>query len=124
MKNTPQFSIGLSVYASPLANVMRKLSYSHEIEYVSGISSGSASGTAKKAPFAVVRTGTFPSAFMNQWATSTWWAPQSAIMPPPYAYQALKPSRLGLNGRLGAGPCHISQSSPAGTGASASFGRV
>src|SRR3954462_13369402 len=31
-KNTPQFSIGFSVNASAFAKVIRKLSYSHEIE--------------------------------------------------------------------------------------------
>ena len=48
-----------------------KLSYSHEIEKVSGTCSGSASGTARNAPLAVVRIGTLRSAFMNQCATST-----------------------------------------------------
>ena len=43
---------------------------------------------------------------------------QTAAVP----YQARNPRRLGLNGRFGAGPCHMSQSSPGGTGCSASVG--
>src|SRR5207249_12054492 len=70
-KKTPQFSMPSAMYTSPLANVMMKLSYCHEIENVSGTISGSASGTARNAPFATVLTGTLRSAFMNQCATST-----------------------------------------------------
>ena len=70
-KNTPQFSISFGVYASAFANVMRKSSYSHEIENESGPISGSASGTLRNAPFAMVLIGALLSAFMNHCATST-----------------------------------------------------
>ena len=66
-KNTPQPSRSSCARGtSPLAKVTMNLSYSQEIENVSGTCSGSASGTARKAPVAAVLSGIFPSAFMNQ----------------------------------------------------------